>query len=176
MTNRRRMSEKPVGGHARPARVVGRGAAEKTDGDTHPLLRFQRTVGNRAVVAALGQAKLEVGRTDDPLEVEADEVAARVVQRLSTSSDRLSPWDAGSARRAEKGLARTIQRRAYITDGAGALYLGSHPGPASPGTILSGGEVHDHSVNSANVQDFNAPIKSYGANATFGGTSTHYHY
>jgi hypothetical protein len=47
------------------------------------LLSLQRRAGNRTVLTYLDiQAKLEVGRVDDPLETEADAVATRVVQAL----------------------------------------------------------------------------------------------
>ena len=129
MGDRQPMLESSVAGHARSARAVGRRAALMGEADTNPLLRLQRAVGNRAVVAALGQAKLEVGRVDDPLEAQADEVAARVVQTLQSSSDGVSPSGASAPGHAYEGLARTIQRLPYT------------PGQSSPAGGLLDGDV-----------------------------------
>jgi hypothetical protein len=49
----------------------------------HPLLAVQRAGGNRA---ALVQAKLSVGRADDPAEREADRVAAEVLRTLGSEA------------------------------------------------------------------------------------------
>jgi hypothetical protein len=50
------------------------------------LARLQQQIGNREVVRLLGaQTRLDVGRADDPLEIEADRAAAEVVRALRTS-------------------------------------------------------------------------------------------
>jgi hypothetical protein len=130
------MLENAVAGHARSARGAAHRAAPKGDAEANPLLRLQRAVGNRAVVAALGQAKLEVGRVDDPLETQADQVAARVVQTLQSSSLEVSPSGAGGPGYADEGLARTIQRRPYS------------PGASSPDGGMLEGDV-EQAVTSA---------------------------
>jgi outer membrane protein OmpA-like peptidoglycan-associated protein len=78
-----------------PGRVRGRGlnhpnrTADRSDSapDVHPILRLQRTLGNRAVQRFVTerprptvQPKLEVGRPDDASEREADRVAEQVVR------------------------------------------------------------------------------------------------
>jgi Domain of unknown function (DUF4157) len=127
--DRQPMLESSLAGHARSARAAGRRAAPKGEADTNPLLRLQQAAGNRAVVAALGQAKLEVGRVDDPLEAEADEMASRVVQMLQSSSDGVSPSGGSALGHANEGLARTIRRRPYT------------PGQSSPAGGLLDGDV-----------------------------------
>jgi hypothetical protein len=113
MGDRRTRSGRSVAGQARSARATGLRAAQNGDADKNPLIRLQRAAGNRAVVAALGQAKLEVGRVDDPLETQADQVAARVIQTLQSSPDGVPPAGADGPGHAEEGLARTIRRRPY---------------------------------------------------------------
>jgi hypothetical protein len=112
--------------------------------DANPLLQLQRAVGNRAVVAALGQAKLEVGRVDDPLEAQADEVAARVMETLQSSSAGPASGGVGPGQ-AEGGLARTIQRRPYA------------PGMTSPAGGSIDGDV-ERAVTSA--RSGGAPLPS----------------
>jgi hypothetical protein len=52
--------------------------------EPHPGLRLQRTAGNRATSGTL-DAPLRVGAADDPAERQADELADRVLRRLSPS-------------------------------------------------------------------------------------------
>ena len=56
-----------------------------SQGNDHPVLTLQRTIGNRAVQQMLNswslQPKLVVGAPDDAYEQEADKVAEEVVSR-----------------------------------------------------------------------------------------------
>ncbi len=80
------------------------------------LLALQRRAGNRTVLAYLGiQAKLEVGRADDPLEVEADAVASRVVHALRSRSwpvvdPAMSPAGSSSPAGDEEPARRLLRR------------------------------------------------------------------
>jgi hypothetical protein len=67
-----------------PTGAPRQGSPKTAQGD-QGLLQLQRRAGNRTVLALLDvQAKLVVGRVDDPLEAEADAVASRVVHALQT--------------------------------------------------------------------------------------------
>lgn len=63
-------------------------AAGRTTSEAPPELALQRSAGNRAVADLIegAQPKLAVGRVDDPLEHEADAVAAEVVDAVRTGS------------------------------------------------------------------------------------------
>ena len=77
------------------------------------LRQLQRRVGNRTVLALLSaQAKLEVGRADDPLEEEADAVASWVVRELRTEAKgRQVPDTALVSAGQERHLGRTLGHR-----------------------------------------------------------------
>jgi hypothetical protein len=80
------------------------------------LLRLQRVAGNRTVCALLAaQTKLEVGRDDDPLEVEADETATRIVAAGRGASG--DPSEDTSAVGTSQGLVRSLRRRAASSIG-----------------------------------------------------------
>lgn len=130
-------------------------AAEPAAGD----LALQRTAGNAAVglLIADAQAKLEVGAVDDPLETEADRVAAEVVRSVRTGavgatpptpSVQRGPSPSGGAagddggrlpgdteqalRAASRGggpLPATVQRQAESAFGQGFSDVRVHSGP-----------------------------------------------
>lgn len=79
------MSVAASGYDEEPARAhVGRAATPTSVGGASEhgdMFMLQRAAGNRAVTA-LVQAKLQVGPVNDPLEREADQVAARVVEGI----------------------------------------------------------------------------------------------
>ena len=73
------------------------------------VMRLQRLIGNRAVLASLGaQAALQVGAVDDPLEHEADVVADQVVSHLQRSAEL---DDLGTEPGKGPVIARLIRRR-----------------------------------------------------------------
>lgn len=99
-------------------------AADRRRGVANPfvrasdLLHFERTIGNRATLVALGpatrvQAKLDVGAADDPLEREADAVAGAVVRDLRSQGDSRSADEADS-RATRPGFAVRQVRRAAV--------------------------------------------------------------
>jgi hypothetical protein len=80
-----------------------------------PLLRLQRQVGNRALLGLLrAQATLEVGAVEDPLEHQADAVAAEVVQLLADPS----------APAAEPGVSMDTDETPSVVRRAGGLPVG----------------------------------------------------
>src|SRR5690554_4339641 len=87
----------------------------------HDLEKLQHRAGNRAV-AALVQAKLQVGAVDDPLEREADLVAKRVVAG-SHRHDGPACADCGGGAAVRPAAPSALQRRATGAVGAdgGAL-------------------------------------------------------
>lgn len=102
---------------AERSRTAARSSGKEEDrgpGTLQPMLRLQRSVGNRAVLGLMAaQAKLTVGAVDDPLEVEADHVADTVVRALR------SPVPAGSAcpdgvGTADEVVARAVQRLSSV--------------------------------------------------------------
>jgi hypothetical protein len=104
--------------HSTGAEVRDEGGREA---GTHPLLELQRSAGNAATIV---QAKLAVGRADDPAEREADRVAAEVMRRL----DGDEPQPVPSAERGDT-LRRSVQA------GAGAGVFFRPPAPTDGGTI-----------------------------------------
>jgi hypothetical protein len=79
--------------------------------------QLQHRVGNRAVVdlLAAGQARLEVGATDDPCEQEADFIARQVVQTITGMGPPVAPTDQPA------GGARRVMRRADVVAGGGSI-------------------------------------------------------
>jgi hypothetical protein len=96
----------------------------QTASPSPPELALQRRAGNRAVADLIegAQAKLAVGSVDDPLEHEADAVAAEVVDAVRTGSV--------TAATARRGIAR---RRPESAGGAAAAPDGPDGGPVDPG-------------------------------------------
>jgi hypothetical protein len=89
------------------------GAARTTEkplgGPLDLLARLQRSIGNRAVgvLWGVGQAKLAVGASDDPLEREADDIARSVVSLLEAGGPARQEGDAGDPDHFESGADRS---------------------------------------------------------------------
>jgi Domain of unknown function (DUF4157) len=93
-----------------PVRPSGHGAG---------LQDLQRAAGNRAVVEILrvGQARLEVGASDDPYEREADQVARQVVESLRSGLAGVP----GTGREDDDQSVQRIMRRSPVGAAGGAL-------------------------------------------------------
>jgi hypothetical protein len=108
------------------------------------LAQLQREAGNRVVcdLLAVGQAKLDVGASDDRYEVEADQVAKQVVARLRNPSQAAPDEDGyeraprtAIGRRAEVGaaggtVAPDTEEAIHAASGGGAAL------PASTRTVM----------------------------------------
>lgn len=119
------MHDRPQAARRRERRAAtATPAPDRTTSEVPPGLALQRSAGNQAVSELIegAQAKLAVGRVDDPLEHQADAVAAEVVDAVRTGS-----VTAGVARR---GVAR---RRPQTTGGVAAGPDGPGGGPVDPG-------------------------------------------
>lgn len=114
----------PVGGQLRTRSAVQRAASPERD----PRV----VLGNRSSRVLLAQRKLTVGASHDPLEVEADEVAANVARALETHA---TPDESGH----DCGPACRLHNRGDV-EVVRSLQLSSSLGLAPIGA--AGGEVH----------------------------------
>lgn len=113
---------------AAPAVAPARGAGA--------LLGLQRSVGNRTTSALVVQAKkdYQVGAADDRLEVEADQVAAQVMQRLAATPGGEAERDGPQRKVAQRKLAQRNMAQRKVAQRRVAPAVGLEGGPLDEST------------------------------------------
>lgn len=156
------MHDRPQAARRRERRAAtATPAPDRPTSEVPPGLALQRSAGNQAVSDLIegAQAKLAVGRVDDPLEHQADAVAAEVVDAVRTGS-----VTAGVARR---GVAR---RRPQTAGGATAAPDGPGGGPVDPGVEAQVESGRGGRPLSASTRE---PLERAFGNADFSGVRVH---